>query len=371
MVREDFSLVRDVFEKELSQNPAGISSQIVVYQHGEKVVDLHASAPDTPANSATTSYLTFSVSKGLTTIAILKLIDDGLIELDAPICQYWQEFGRNGKETATIRHALTHQAGIPAPHLYFQIPLWLSWDLVTRRVASYRAEYPPGEITAYHLVNFGFILGEVVRRVSGLKIDEYLQKHFFDPMSLQTIRMRIPAKLEIKSPRLVSMHPNVRRTAWLFNQHLIRRSLIPAAGLHSNAGDLAVLYQMLIDGGIYQGKRYLSSEIIALASSSQYDGYDAYVNSNMNWGLGFIIGGGKKYDLENDTNAMGFGSSDTTFGSFGMGTCMVWVDPPAGLVTAYTTNGMAANEDANKRWAHLSNAVWRCVCDKAQQITQA
>ena len=157
------------------------------------------------------------------------------------------------------------------------------------------------------------------------------------------------------------MRDSKNKTAWLFNRHMIRRSLIPAAGLHSNARGLAEVFQMLLDGGEYQGKRYLEPETIDIAACSYYDGYDAYVHENMNWGLGFIIGGSQYRDHEPGQRPMGCGSSTATFGSFGMGTCMVWADRNAQLVVAFTTNGMLPNLEAGRRWAILSDAIWDAI----------
>ncbi len=361
MQTHSFNIIQETFQQLLREHPKGVSAQLVVNYQGERVVDLHGSAPHTPANTPETAYLTFSVSKGFTTLAILKLLDEGLLELDVPIAHYWPAFGQKGKASATIRHALLHQAGIPAPHLYTQIPLWPFWDLVTRRVASYQPVYPPGTQTAYHLVNFGFILGEVVQRVTGMPIDQYLATHFFEPMGLNQIWMKVPPAVENTSPRVISMSDSMRNTAWLFNRHLIRRALIPAAGLHSNARGLAAVFQMLLDGGEYQGIRYLKPETIATAASSQYDGYDAYVRANMNWGLGFIMGGGQHRDPDPRLRSMGCGSSAATFGSFGMGTCMVWADRTAGMVIAFTTNGMLSDRAAGQRWAKISNAAWDAI----------
>ncbi len=354
-------LIKETFFSILKNYPPGISAQLVVHHQGTRIVDLHGRAYQTPDNSPETAYLTFSVSKGFTTCAILKLIDDGLIELDAPVATYWPEFGQRGKETATIRHTLVHQAGIPAPHLYQQLILWPFWNLVTRRVASYPAEFPPGSQTAYHMVNFGFILGEVVRRVTGMPIDRYLQQQFFKPMGLKRIWMRAPGKEESDSPRVVALSRSMKNTATLFNLHTIRRALIPAAGLHSNADCLAEFFSMLLNAGVYQGHQYLRPETIAEAASSQYNGLDNYVQTQMNWGLGFIMGGGMSANSDPTRNAMGTGSSSTSFGSFGMGTCMVWVDRDAQLVTAFTTNGMLSGSKSNERWAMISNAIWKAI----------
>lgn len=359
MIAPGFEKVNSVFEGLLRQFPGAV--QLCVRQHGEVVADLHGSAPGSPAVDADTPFMVFSVTKAFTVLAVLRLLEEGCLELDAPIARYWPAFAQGGKEAATLRHALLHQAGIPAPHLRWQVPLWPFWGLVTRDVARTKAVFPPGTQTAYHLVNFGFILGEVVRRVSGEPVDRYLQRHFFTPMGLKNTWMRIPAADLRRTPRLAALSPETQEASRVFNLPIIRRALIPAAGLHSTARELAAVFQMLLDGGEYQGQRYLRPETIELATRSHYDGYDAYVHSHMNWGMGMIIGGGSKRSADPRDSAMGHGSSAGTFSGMGMGTCMVWADRRAGLVTAFTTNAMLDDQNVGRRWSAVSNAVWDCV----------
>lgn len=148
-------------------------SQLVILRNGKIIVDRADGfanvrrklkvTPNTPFNC-------FSITKPFTAICIHKLLEEGKIGLDTPIAEYWPEFGNGGKETATIRHTLLHQAGIPSRGLYLQIPLWVNWEWVTHNVANLKAEFSPGSKSSYHFVNFGFILGEVVRRVTGKSI---------------------------------------------------------------------------------------------------------------------------------------------------------------------------------------------------------
>lgn len=353
-----FSHASGVFKTFLQEQPEGVSAQFCVRHRGQKVLDLAGSSPATNLISSSTPFLTFSVSKAFSAAAIWHLIDDRIIELDAPVSTYWPAFGQKGKEKATIRHVLLHQAGIPAPHFYRQLITWPSWQLVTHQVARSRAEYPPGTRAAYHLVNFGFILGEVVRRVTGLPIDQYLAKNFFEPMGLNQTWMRIPSSVLNTSPRLVALSSSTRSAAWLFNLPIIRHSLLPAAGLHSTANELSTFFQMLLDDGIYNGKRYLQPETIRYAAQSHYDGFDHYIQGNINWGLGLIMGGGKHGDPDKRKLPHGYGSSAATFSAMGMGTCMVWADRNTNLVTAFTCNGMLGDKDTAQRWARLSNAVW-------------
>lgn len=329
-------------------------AQLVVRQHGNVLVDLSAGAGidrDTP-------FLAFSISKVFTGLAVHHLIEAGKLTFDTRIADIWPEFGCNGKEKATIRHALLHQAGIPAPNLRQQVWLWPFWGLVTRHVAREKALFEPGTRTAYHLVNFGFILGEVVRRVTGQPVDRYLAQTFFEPMGLQNIWLRAPVAGLRRSPLLKTAVPDMKESCNLFNLPPIRGAQIPAANLRASARSLASFFQMLLEGGLYQGKRYFKPETLAAATASGYDGPDDYLNIDMHWGYGFILGGGTAHKPPVQKWTLGSGSSARTFAGLGMGTCMVWADPPSGVVTAFTCNGLLTGADANQRWADLSNTIW-------------
>jgi CubicO group peptidase (beta-lactamase class C family) len=360
MTTIDFSKVNRVFD-ELLQKHLHPAAQVTVYHHGELIVDYWGSQPGRQTIDGDTPFLCFSVSKVFTACAIFHLIDNGKIEIDAPIGKYWPEFAQKGKETATIRHALLHQAGVPAPHLKRQVFQWPSWNSVVNSLAREEALYVPGTETSYHLVNFGFILGEVVRRVTGQTIDEYLSVNFFTPMGFTHTSMRMRGEELQKSPYEVPVSPELKATAFLFNLPPIRKALLPAVNLRSSARGLGTFFVMLLNNGTYNGKQYLSPEILKTATRSHYNDFDKTMGFNMNWGLGFIIGGGK-YLADNPREwIMGWDSSDDTFAGFGMGTCMVWADRKADLVTAFTCNGMLSVPAVDERWAALSNAVWDSI----------
>lgn len=363
MFIREFAGVSIAFEKMLKNQPSGAASQLVVHYQGKEVVNLAGGRSGSSFVNSDTPFLTFSVSKTFTAAAIWRLIGEGALELDAPVGRYWPEYARNGKESTTLRHVLLHQAGIPAPHLERQIFTWPYWNLVIRDLEHEKAEYIPGTKSIYHLVNFGFILGEIVRRVTGEPIDQYLSRYFFEPMGLLHTWMRIPLIMSRQSPRLVTSSLTMETVVKWFNLQTIRCALIPAAGLHSTASELSAFFQMLLDGGQYGGRQYLKPEIISLAARSYFDGYDPYIKCFTNWGLGLIMGGGLHVDPDPDKNPLGYGSGPETFSALGMGTCMVWADPPSKLVVAFTTNAMLAEHDTGRRWAALSNAVWDCWHD--------
>ncbi len=351
-----------VFEGQIARglHPGG---QLVVLRRGQVVLDRAAglahvrrrlaAAPDTPL-------LCFSFGKMYTALCVHQLIEQGRLEWDAPIARYWPAFGCKGKESATVRHALLHQAGVPLRGLYCQVWLWPDWERVTRHVAALPAEYPPGTRTAYHLVNFGFILGEVVRRVSGRPVEAHLRQAFLEPLGLRDTSMGLPRAEWPRAGRVYAGHPGRLGTAWLFNRRATRGAVVPAGNLYSTARDTAVLLQMLLNGGEYAGRRYLQPETIAAATALGYEGYDATQGGQRRWGHGFHLGGQIPVPGELPSG-MGRGSSARTFGHFGMGTSMAWADPDAGLVVVFTCNRMLTPEGALARWCEISDAVWAAV----------
>lgn len=360
MAADCLEKVREVFMDQIDRQALHPAAQLVVVRHGQVVLDLahgvgRTGRPVTPE----TPFFAFSVTKAFTGICVHQLIEQGKIEMDAPIAEYWPEFGQKGKETATIRQAFLHQAGVPAPNLNRQVLRWPFWQAVTRELAETPAVYPPGEKTAYHLVNYGFILGEVVRRVTGMSVDRYLDQNFIQPLGLKHTWMRIPANQIHLSPRLYSGDKEYNSAVTIFNRRIYRRALLPAASLHSTARDLAVFYQMLLNGGIYQGRRYLSEETLIKAITAGAEGIDHYLNYPMRYAYGFHLQ--KSY-----TNAkgetlfdMGSGASPRAFGHFGMASSMAFADPETDLVFTFTCNRLI--KASPYRNQALLEALWAAV----------
>lgn len=353
----------ELFRRQVAEQKLHEAAQLAVLRRGRVVVDEvigygrggEPIKPDTP-------FLTFSATKAFTGVCIHKLIEEGKVALDAPVAEYWPAFGQKGKEQVTIRQVFTHRAGIPLRGLYSQIPLWPFWGLVTRHVARLKPEFEPGGQMAYHLMNYGFILGEVARRVSGQRIEDYLHEHFIAPLGLRHTWMRIPKKVLRRSPRLHTDGKEQNEVAWLFNRGIIRRAALPAASLHSTARDLASFYQMLLNGGEYNGRRYLKTGTLEKATELGYEGRDALLGVVTRWAYGFHLGGvAPPPGMAGPT--MGKGSTARTFGHHGNSVCMAWADPDAQLVAAFVCNGILPRPKTRARWTALSDAVWDSLAD--------
>lgn len=340
-------------------------AQLVLARHGQVLLDLalgQRSRRDARPVTPETRFLTFSVTKPFTAACIHHLEQAGQVNLDAPVALYWREFGCKGKESATLRHVLTHQAGVPWRGIFRQVWSWADWEAVTRQVAELPAEFPPGTKTAYHTVNYGFILGEVIRRVSGLTVADYLQRHFLTPLGMQHTSLALPASWDAHCAGIDTGHASQALAGFIFNRPAVRHAVIPAATLHATARDLAVFYQMFVNQGCYAGQQLLAPETVQRATSLQSEGYDANLIRPMRWALGFHLGGQLG---EHGPHMLYYGrrASTATFGHAGQGSCIAWGDPAAGLVLAFTCNRLLSPAGALNRWRRLGDAAWAALVD--------
>jgi len=357
--REGVGRLTSLFEDQVNLQNLHPSAQMVILRHGKVVMDRAIGSEKGQPITRDTPYLTFSVSKAFTGACVHQLIEQGKIALDAKVADYWPEYGCKGKEATTIRQVFLHQGGIPAPHLNTQAMVWWNWNLVTRHVARTEAVYPPGERTANHMLNYGFILGEVVRRVTGQMLGDYLEEHFLRQLGMNNSWMPIPRRELHRSPKLETPDKALKLAVTLFNLPMNRCALMPAATLHSTARDLAVFYQMLLNGGAYDGKQYLKPETIEFATSPGYEGIDHSFHSSTRWGYGFHLGGKIMTPEGEKVLAMGKGSSQRAFGHFGMDSSLAFADPEVDLVVAFTTNGMIEASDTRVR--ALLDTMWDAI----------
>lgn len=330
--------LRRVFEGQFARG-LRLGAQWVIVQGGRVAADLHAGYAD-PARQHVvtphTPFLAFSVSKPFTAFVVHQLAERGQLDLHAPVAVYWPEFAQKGKEKVTVWQVLAHQAGIPTYNLRRQVFLWPDWERVTRQVAAAPLQFPPGARTAYHTVNFGFILGEVVRRVTGQPIGVYLEHEIIHPLGLRDTRLTLPDQWRARAAQIQAYEPDQFLAATVFAQPAIRHALIPGASLNSTARDLAVFFQMLLNGGEYAGRRYAQPETVARMTGMVSDRHDDTLGYPVRWGLGVHLGG---HSLPGRPQSFGWQSTPRTFGHIGQGsTCMAWADPDLDLVVAFTSN---------------------------------
>lgn len=305
--------------------------QAAAYLDGNLVADAWAGVAD-PATGrmvdGDTLFTIFSCGKGVTATAMHLLAERGLIDYDDRIATYWPEFGAHGKEGITIRHALTHTAGIPQmpPH-----PDMTDWEAMCRGIADLTPQWEPGTQSGYHALTFGWILGEVARRVDGRPFEQIVAEEIAAPLGITALSFGIPDEAEARVAPLekdaANTDPGVDQTLHVFNKPKIRQAVIPAGGGIGNARSLARHYAALVGDGV-DGVRILPPERVRIATALQVEGRDTILNVPTRKGLGYFLG--------RSTSPMS--ERVAVFGHAGHGGSIGFADPDYRFAFALTKN---------------------------------
>jgi CubicO group peptidase (beta-lactamase class C family) len=181
-----FSRVKETFERNFETGQE-VGACLALTIDGETVVDIwagHADPALTRPWDRDTIACTYSTTKGMVATCASRLIDQGLLEFDAPVAQYWPEFAQNGKESIPVRYLLSHQAGLPAIKDLLPAGALFDWEAVTDALARQEPWWEPGTKHGYHAMTYGFLVGEVIRRVSGKSVGAYFQDEVATPLGI-------------------------------------------------------------------------------------------------------------------------------------------------------------------------------------------
>lgn len=325
------------------------SAQLCVLRDGRVVLNRSfGCAPDA-------LFWTFSVSKPFVALAVHLLAERGLLTLDDSVAQHWPEFARNGKGPITIRHVLTHRAGVPfaSGGLLGDVKAMADWDRSVALAENATPWWPAGRVVGYHILSYGFILGEVVRRVSGLPVREFIRANLLEPLGLRDLQLGLTDEAWPRHVPLRGqvMTDQVRRV--VFNRRPVRQAVIPAASISTTARDLATFYRMLLAGGELDGVRVLQASTIEEARRVSSDGeVDQLMHHPVRWAQGFQLGGPVGQRRPTGTHA-----DLRTFGHNGSSICNSWADPSRGLVFAYLTNLAAPRRASLQHNSDLSDLL--------------
>ncbi len=269
-----------------------IGTQVAAYLDGKLIIDAWAGLADETRNrlvDGETLFTAFSISKGITATCIHILADRGLVDYESPIAQYWPEFAANDKAKATVRDAPAHRVGIPQDPPGFDLAMAGDWEAVCRMTAKLKPLWEPGTQTGYHALTYGWMLGEVLRRVDGRYNGQFLQDEVCRPLGIAGMFFGIPAEAEPRIAMLKTatgagridapLTPSLSDTAAAFNRPEVRRAMIPGAGAIVNARSLARHYAMLAGGGELDGVRLLQQERVATAAKAEFEGPDRILSS--------------------------------------------------------------------------------------------
>jgi CubicO group peptidase (beta-lactamase class C family) len=331
----------------------GACAQICVI-HRDHIVFDHAvgCAPDA-------LFVIYSASKPFVALVVHLLAGRGQIDLDDPVAAYWPEYAQHGKGAITIRHVLQHRAGVPiANGLFATLSHMHHWNRSVRDAECTRPRSPAGQVPAYHPITYGFILGELVRRVTGHPIRQVLFDELLEPLGLRDLHLGLPDKALPRAVPALAGHRSEIINQWQFNRRRVRQAIIPAANISTSASELARFYHMLLRGGELDGVRVLQAAAIIEARRPSSDGAtDAFLQRPIRWAQGFQLGGPGN-DPRDMARIMGALSSSETFGHAGNASCLAWADPTRGLALAYLSNVQPGIEHGIQHLGEISDAVF-------------
>lgn len=344
--------VEDLFRQQIEQG-VHPGAALAAYRHGEMVLDLCGGTADSASGKPVaqdTMFVLYSSTKPLAAACLYLLWERGKLDWDEPVARHWPGFAKNGKASVTIRHILTHQGGFPQTPEELTWDKWRDWDAVVRAMEEVTPEYEPGAVIAYHARNFGWVIGELVRRVDGRPFSQFLREELTGPLGMNDTYVGLPPTLEGRVSRVHAMDDCDRPgMVYPYNKPEVHQAVHPAGGGIATARDLARFYAMLGGGGTLDGVQVLRPETVREVTQLQVEGVDLTLGRHVRRALGMALGDER------------MGASDAvntrTFGHGGAGTSVGWADPDAGLAMACITNGFRADSSNQRRLAAISQAV--------------
>ena len=288
-----------------------VGLQVAAYVDGKLVVDAWAGVADEKTGrpvDGDTLFTSWSTTKGFVATCLHILADRNLVDYDAPIADYWPEFSANGKERVTVRHALTHSAGIPQMPAGVTPEMMTDWDAMCAAIAAHEPLWEPGMKTGYHAWTFGWLIGEIIRRVDGRPVAQFAREELCQPLGIEDFYLGIPDAVEGRVALLRQITPAVEAeiepsellqraippqvsSAEVVNRPDVRRASIPGGGGIMSARAIARHYAMLAGYGTLDGTRLLSAERIDAIRSLQTDACDEVLGGPIRKGLGYFLGG--------------------------------------------------------------------------------
>lgn len=378
-VEPGYEAVRDAFVANFTER-GDLGAAFCLYKDGVPVVDLWGGTANERTGLAyaeDTLQLVFSTTKGATAACANLLIERGLLDTSAPVTEYWPEFGAEGKGTMPVEWLLTHQSGLPAIDAALTLDEVLAWEPIVSALAAQKPFWEPGTAHGYHALTYGWLVGEVVRRITGKSLGTFFAEEVAAPLGLE-FWIGLPeseegrvAPLTMSLDHLADMNPgeldrmatnfgpdglgtralflggtfgNFTEGGGPFNSRELHAAEVPAANGITTARSLARFYAGLI--GDVDGVRILAPGTVTQMSTPRTSGEDLILGAESKFGLGMMC-------VSPLTPLFGQGS----FGHYGAGGSVGFAHPESGIAFAYVMNQMRLGLAGDRRTDSLIDAV--------------
>ena len=373
-VAAGFEPVRDIFAEFWEDIEVGASC--CALHQGEIVVDIWGGfkSPEmTTLWESDTLINVYSTTKGMASLAIAILFDEGLIDYDEKVIAYWPEFGAEGKQDVTVGQLLSHQAGLCGVETKLEVADLYDFDKMVNLLAAQKPLWEPGTAVGYHAITWGYLPGELVRRITGKTLGQYFREKVAEPLGadfyiglpdseMSRCGTLIGPNRARKKPRMTEVpkmpdlypislqNPSIApyRDA---SSDVWRRAEIAAANGQANARGIARIYAALANGGLLNGTKIISPEAIAESRKLEVDGeMDLVVGVPVRRARGFML------NIEG-----AYGPFNDSFGHGGAGGSSGFADPHNNVGFGYAMNQMQADAAATPRSMKLVECLYQCI----------
>ncbi len=360
-----FAAVREAFAANFETGQE-LGARFTLVERGELVVDLWAGFADrqrTKAFDERTLTPVFSTTKAVAALLIARLVDQGRLDYGQPVVDVWPEFAQGGKGAITVEQVMSHQEGLSGFPDQMEPSLWFDWDAICAKLAAMTPLWLPGTASGYHPITFGYLAGEIFRRVDGRTMGTALREDLAGPFDLD-LWIGLPDSehdraADLQRPSALPQFGEINEatkaaflTPWSSpagrGQAEWRRAEIPSANGHATAPALARLMGALANDGWLDGETILSPALIAEASRERIYGQDLVLPFVMSWGAGFMRNASVKV----------WGQGEQTFGHSGWGGSCAFADPETGLAGAYVMNKQSTDLIGDARARRLIEAAY-------------
>jgi CubicO group peptidase (beta-lactamase class C family) len=368
-VDDKFGAVREAFETNLKSG-ADLGASFCATQDGEVLVDLWGGWADeakTRPWEKDTIVNVYSTTKTMTFLCALLLADRGALDFDAPVARYWPEFAAGGKAGVKVSHLMAHSAGLSGWREKITTADLYDWEKVTALLAAQTPLWEPGTASGYHAITQGYLVGEVVRRITGKTIGNLFREEIAGPLDAD-FWIGLPASEDHRVADLIPPPPGgaigdseldeigaitfnnpgvdvmeTRTRAW-------RGAEIPAAGGTGNARSIALIHTILANGGVAKGKRFMSEAGCRKALEVQIEGRDLIFKAPAKFGMGFGLPG-PMVPLPHP-NSLFWG---------GYGGSVIIIDMDARTTFAYAMNKMGSGTVGDARGFGMIMPMWQAL----------